>query len=767
VRGALGKVHLTSSGRDIDCAGRAAKPEAATLAEVVDSINAELRRTGIAADVATHDGKHLILTSPSTSTASELKVEAYSAGDARAVLLGKVDPIATGSAAVAASITGERIVLAPANLARRRLLRLAVDGSRPRDIDVAGTVPGKTSLDEIVNRINSVFPNLASATDDDKLKLTSFTAGENSSVAVLPLRFLEVSEYTPSLAAPVKISARHGDGNTLSNPGAADAFTEIRITAPQGTAGPTIVNETVGWSLRLFKVIEVGEAVSVRRSEEGELGAEIISPHGTKTPVDGSRILVGPLGAQTHVPFYGSWELADDADHARSLQLNNPDAAAIVILRALQPESYIEVSAVESDLKTLDPAREADGSVANLHGVLSEQNGNLVLVDANGNVIAGLRAGTRANLKAYEGRVVKVSGPFHPETPPVMIVQTITRLFEVKLTSVSGKTRIEEPYPRVTIGTGSRDADDLIRQISTGGNKVNPSTLVSAVEMPKATVLSLRRGTTNFRYLDCVGSRFGKAVFDHSHFPDGVCGERGIFGVSRFTNAPPERVSAVFAPSDPLSDPPVEIEFQWMVHQLGTFVVNLPSDLPARFGARFGEARFSQAKDKPELYEGAVAEPTTDEKFLAKLIQENSNFVTAAVVPSVDLGWSPIEMPFRKPQFLTLGNPNQKARLYLSEPGLSGFIKLEAKEKGPSGNEIAVAARQVGPAIYDVSVIYLGSRFESARAIVLGQPVPDVALALLKPGPVGVLMAKAAGVKAEVTRDRAEYEELNTSLQKI
>jgi hypothetical protein len=273
-----------------------------------------------------------------------------------------------------------------------------VDGSRPRDIDVAGTVPGKTSLDEIVNRINSVFPNLASATDDDKLKLTSLTAGENSSVAVLPLRFLEVSEYTPSLAAPVKISARHGDGNTLSNPGAADAFTEIRITAPQGTAGPTIVNETVGWSLRLFKVIEVGEAVSVRRSEEGELGAEIISPHGTKTPVDGSRILVGPLGAQTHVPFYGSWELADDADHARSLQLNNPDAAAIVILRALQPESYIEVSAVESDLKTLDPAREADGSVANLHGVLSEQNGNLVLVDANGNVIAGLRAGTRANL---------------------------------------------------------------------------------------------------------------------------------------------------------------------------------------------------------------------------------------------------------------------------------------------------------------------------------------------------------------------------------
>src|SRR5262249_24005705 len=123
------------------------------------------------------------------------------------------------------------------------------------------------------------------------------------------------------------------------------------------------------------------------------------------------------------------------------------------------------------------------------------------------------------------------------------------------------------------------------------------------------------------------------------------------------------------------------------------------------------------------LYTGAVAEPETDDKFLVKLINEKlinnrpnlpSNLVTAEVVGNVALGWTKVTMPFRKPQFLTLGRPDQAARLYLTEEGLDEFIKLEAKEEGAWGNEIAITARQVGPAIYDVSVIYHGSQFENA-----------------------------------------------------
>jgi hypothetical protein len=113
-------------------------------------------------------------------------------------------------------------------------------------------------------------------------------------------------------------------------------------------------------------------------------------------------------------------------------------------------------------------------------------------------------------------------------------------------------------------------------------------------------------------------------------------------------------------------------------------------------------------------------------------------------------------MPFRKPQYLTLGGPNRPATLYLKEDGLTGFIKLEAREKGAWGNEIGVSVREVGPAIYDVSIIYRGGRFEQARAIVQGVAAETVQEAT-KPGPTGVLQAKAAGVRADITRDRAEY----------
>jgi hypothetical protein len=111
-----------------------------------------------------------------------------------------------------------------------------------------------------------------------------------------------------------------------------------------------------------------------------------------------------------------------------------------------------------------------------------------------------------------------------------------------------------------------------------------------------------------------------------------------------------------------------------------------------------------------------------------------------------------------------LGKSDQAARLYLSEKGLDGFIKLEAKTEGAWGNEIAVSVRPTKQtAIYDVSIIYRGGCFENARTIVMGQPLAELGQALIQPGPVGVLQAKAAGVKAAITRDRAEYEGLSNS----
>ena len=176
-----------------------------------------------------------------------------------------------------------------------------------------------------------------------------------------------------------------------------------------------------------------------------------------------------------------------------------------------------------------------------------------------------------------------------------------------------------------------------------------------------------------------------------------------------------------------------------------------------RFGGRFNQARFGQAADAPELYQGAVTEPLDDENHLKALIDNNSTaLVRAEIVDFVPLGWEAVQMPFRKPQFLTLGNDEQPAKLYLSEAGVDGFIELSAREPGSWGNEIAVSVRPAGPAIYDVCLLYQGSRFENARQVVRGEPLPALTQEQLKPSPIGVLQAKAAGVRAEVTRDRAD-----------
>lgn len=745
--------------RYIDCAAKASKPEAATLAEIVQSIGPE---TASISD----DGKHLVITSPTAGATGQISLEAYTPGDARDRLFGKVEDITAGTPAAPAVITGTAGLLGPVNLSVRSLLRIAVDGGRPVDIDVAGQVPGKTAADEIVAKINRVVPALASVTNDDHLQLTSPIAGEVSSLSLLPLRYLEVIEYPSQSAPPLLLSARHRDDWAVVNDGAADVVAEVLITAPQGTVGPTLVNSSLGWSARLFAVIEAGESVRLRSDARVGLQAEIVSVEGKSRSVPGSRILVGPLGAQAWVPFNGTWRLSGETGDAATLQLNNPLARAIVLLRAKQSGGKITVSVSESDLTRLtSPPAVSDGGDARLVGRMRVDKGKFHLADASGNPIAELLAGPHANLSDYADYVIAAGGPLHAY-PPLMIVQTITRLFDVVLqSSPQTGAAVEERYSGVTIGVGTAGESSLVRQINADSKHTSASTLVHAEELDKGAILSVPRGRTSFRYLDCQGSRFDQARFDEAHFPDGVCGERGIFDVSRFTDVPPEQVNTVFASADPLTDPLVKIDFRWVAFNPGSFVVNLPADLPARFGGRFNEARFGQAKDKPELYAGAVAEPPGDPKFLASLITDGtSNVLKAAeAVASVPLGWSPVKIPFRKPQFLTLGRQGQAARLYLAEEGLAGFIKLEAKEEGAWGNEIAVAARQVGPAIYDVSVVYLGGRFENARAAVLGEPAGELTQTLLQAGSIGVLQAKAAGVRVAVTRDRAEYEQLTTT----
>jgi hypothetical protein len=158
-----------------------------------------------------------------------------------------------------------------------------------------------------------------------------------------------------------------------------------------------------------------------------------------------------------------------------------------------------------------------------------------------------------------------------------------------------------------------------------------------------------------------------------------------------------------------------------------------------------------------ELFAGVVAEPAGDTKNLVIQIKAlPSKFVTAQPVDQVPLGWSPVAMPFRKPQPLTRNPGDDLARIYLTDEGLTGAIELTAIYPGAWGDYIAVSARPSGRAIYDVAITFKGARYENARPLVKG-PLPSLATDLVKPGPIGVLQAKAAGVFADVTRDGTEH----------
>jgi hypothetical protein len=573
-------LRLSIDGRDgieINCAGK--RPRATLIGEVVSAINRTLGTAWGEGNIAIanmNQERYLVLTSPSTSQDSRIVFESPQTPgveDAREILFGQVAAVTSGEMATAATIIGEVDLLRPVDLSQNSLIRLAVDGNEPVEINVAGIAPQNTFLEEIITAINAVYPHMAKARED-RLEITSPTRGENSRIAILPLRSLDLIEYPPQLKSEPPRLVIHGEQWSLNNRGIAEVFTEIEINAPQGVVGPTLVNLSLGWQLRLLKTLKVGEKAHIERDTGGGLRVTIQQANGQSSIVEGEEIVVGPLDSQ-------------------------------------------------------------------------------------------------------------------------------------------------------------------------------------AENLAKETFLSLPPGKTQWLYQDCYSGRFNQAKFNRDRLAGGQCSDRGIFNVSRFTSrSNPTAIAAVFAPSPLRAMTQVAIGFRWLSYEPGAFQVNLPLDLPPRFGARFNQAYFSQGSGKAELYEKIVTEPEDDPDYLPTRINANAaSLVIATKVGRVPLGWQAVQMPFRKPQFLRLGSENAAAKIYLTEKDIDGFIELQAKKTGNWGNEIAVSVRPSGPALYDLSITYTGARFENARQLVLGATVPALTKELLQPSPVGISQAKAAGIRATVSRD--------------
>lgn len=662
---------------DVDCAGPT--PSATTLDQLVSAINA------VVPNLASRDASRLIVTSATAGASARIELGASTRGDARAALFNSVADVTNGKPPSAATISGGVDLRVPVNLAEHGTLLLAVDGAAPFTVDVAGTFPDRTALDEIVARLNAAMPGLASVTADDRLQLTSPASGESSRLELRPLRALEVIEYPPVWREDMH-DLRYGQRFTVKNDGACASAVTFEFRAQHGVEGAELVNLRAGLRLRLATALGLGEAIRVRAGDSAGLRVERQRSDGTIVAVSSEHVVAAPLGGHAFVPFAGERRLR--AVHGeQTLTLDDAQADFTVQLRALDDRRDITVRVTPSAAAGFD--------------------------------------------------------------------------VEIGYVPASGSP-VTETYRAVTIGSGADRAapDALAVQIN------QSSSLVRAGELDKGAVLRLPLGTSTWTYLDCDDARFDSARFDEATFAGGTCREYGIFDVSLFSGTtPPPALQALFAGGGvPSSDHALSVRLRWQRFAPGAFTVGLPADLPDEYGARFDRGRFATGGGAPETYDGVVFDPRNDPDSFTNRI--TSALVNVKFVDRVPIGFEGYVMPFHQPRerFLSLGAADAPAALYLTEPGVTGFYELTAKSNGTWGNAIAVTARKAGPARFDVTIGFNGARFENGRITALAgrivapheDPLPALAAQILKAQPVGVLQAKAAGVYAAVTRDRAQ-----------
>lgn len=772
---------------EIDCAGP--RPRATLPGEVVVAINTALQPLGVQ-QVASHDGKRLRLDSPTPGEASRILLQPPQTTDARQRLLGVAPQTVKGLAPRGVRFVGTAPLTAGVDLPAGAAISLGIDGNPTVEISLVAAAPQHKNLNQLMLAINLALGAKIASHDGRFLALTSPVSGAGSRLEfALPTgtdvtaqlfgisapRLYQGSDATParitgspdlSLGSDLQLQRFLSLGVDGQPPqaidcaaGAADAAAvnpaEI-VAAINSQAGGTIAAEiagrlqltspTAGAASRLVLAPSVGNDAAERlfgpglNSAQGKAPApaslcgqvdlrqpiDLSQRQTIRLAVDGGRpVDISVAGTAAGTTFGDEIVAAINAVLPSLAQLNDEGELQLTAPTAgegsriaLLPLRYLEL--IEYPPK---PRSERRGL---RHGEgFALRNDGAAEVDARVEFFAPQGVVGPGLVNLASGMQVRLLTVLAPGEGARLWRDPALGLLAARI-HLDGSV---ESLPAGTIFTDSAQGSG------------------SAAE-----ALRVMRGRSRWLFLNCHASRFDSAEFDADPFAGGPCRSIGIFDVSRFADPVKPKLTAVFGPIRH-PEPTVEVELTWKEHLPGAFTVNLPADLPPRFGGRFNQARFALPGEKPELYAMTVTEPVSDADYLPALLNTRSTLVKAQVVPSVPLGWQAVPMPFRKPRPLTLGSEAQLARLYLAEEGFDGFLELEAKLPGAAGNSITVTARKVGPALFDVSVSFAGARFENARQLVLGEPLPALTEQLLRPGPVGLLQAKAAGTRAAVTRD--------------
>jgi hypothetical protein len=267
----------------IDVAAGAADPEAPTPSEIATAVN-------VASDaIASIVGGRLRVLSPTTGSAARIEIDYAGVGDARTAIFGDVDFAVVGEPEGPAVLTGEADLLQPVDLQDGSIVRVAVDGQPPIDIDVAGGSRDATVLVEIVAAIDDVLSGVPEATPDDRLSLTSSTAGPASSIELIALRRLEIQEYPPE-PSETTTDVAHGTRFTIDNHGAAPTTFGVEIESPAGTVGPKIAAVDTPWSVRIGEAVSPGGHLDIALA--GESFVATITDVGGSRAVDPSSFII-------------------------------------------------------------------------------------------------------------------------------------------------------------------------------------------------------------------------------------------------------------------------------------------------------------------------------------------------------------------------------------------------------------------------------------------------------------------------------------------
>jgi hypothetical protein len=171
-------------------------------------------------------------------------------------------------------------------------------------------------------------------------------------------------------------------------------------------------------------------------------------------------------------------------------------------------------------------------------------------------------------------------------------------------------------------------------------------------------VLVLQPGETEYEYRDCYGDRFDSAYSGArsrrakpleevpAHYAGGqACHTPGVFNATEFADESRGMLTVLASRSD-ASEPQASVSFVHQVHQAGHFELQLPADLPPRFGGRFNEARFAHAAGGALVYPEAVFDLPEDPKALDEQIKAKPGMVVAEVALFPETGVPVYGVPF-------------------------------------------------------------------------------------------------------------------------